>query len=262
MTEKEIVQFFINQNNQMMGWFIAILIGVFSILLVIFGYIQWRLSNVKIEDLKNAIDSEYHLSKIKDFDKKITSLESTVNSYDKRISYLESESKYWGEKIKSLERASDEAINLNNQLINILNNLTETTAQNQQQVQAINQNSLNSLVSIYVTFFTDSITNITISSKLEANQLYAELIKIYTFLQIILNNKPNDQTLKSILTFIIELFIRLHNEKLASNTIDMLKKINNYIIKNDNFKKEELKNEYQKFKEVSIYFTNKKDNAK
>lgn len=108
MTEKEIVQFFINQNNQKMGWFISILIGVFSILLAIFGYIQWCLSKIKIEDLKNAIDSEYHLSKIKDFDKRITSLEKTINNYDKRIVSLENTSKYLDGRIKSLENTSAE----------------------------------------------------------------------------------------------------------------------------------------------------------
>lgn len=40
MTEKEIVQFFINQNNQIIGWFIGIIIGIFGILLAIFGLVQ------------------------------------------------------------------------------------------------------------------------------------------------------------------------------------------------------------------------------
>lgn len=54
MTEKEILQFFINQNNQIIGWFIGIIIGIFGILLAIFGLVQWHLSRVKIDDLKGC----------------------------------------------------------------------------------------------------------------------------------------------------------------------------------------------------------------
>lgn len=232
MTEKEIVQFFINQNNQIIGWFIGIIIGIFGILLAIFGLVQWHLSRVKVDDLKAAINDEYHLSKIKDHDKRIT----------------------------SLEKSSAEVMESNIQLKSLLNDLITTTTQNQQQMQTMNQNSLRSLISIHVTRFTDVVGNILTTTNLSSDQLHLQLTQIQGYLQTILTVTPSDLTLKIILSVITPLFTKLSVENLDPDSSKVLERIYNLILNNDNFKKPSLQNEYKAFIQESEYINTREKN--
>lgn len=229
MTEKEIVQFFINQNNQIIDWFIGIIIGIFSILLVIFGLIQWHLSHVKIDDLKNAINDEYHLSKINNFDERIASLENT----------------------------STQVMKLNVQLEDLLENLMKATTQNQQQIQVMNQNTLNSLSTIYVTLLIDVIGNIITNANLDLKHLELQLTQILGYLQTILDTVPSNETLKIILNTNTSLFMRLQHENLNSNSINTLNQIHRCISKDDRFKNKDLHAEYQSFIRGSEYINTK-----
>lgn len=73
-------------------------------------------------------------------------------------------------------------------------------------MQVISQNSLKSFATTYVTFLTESISNLVVNSKLKANKLYTQLVKVYEYLKIVLTIEQDDQILKNILLLITGIF--------------------------------------------------------
>lgn len=117
MTKEEIIEKLIDQINSDMGIFVSIL----SILVAVFLYFQWSLSDKQIKQMKSDIRQklidDYSIDSISDISKKVSSM-------SQRLGGLENSAKEWrefakkakAESLRSFMRQMDE---LNNRLMNI-----------------------------------------------------------------------------------------------------------------------------------------------
>lgn len=117
MTKEEIIEKLIDQINSDMGIFVSIL----SILVAVFLYFQWSLSDKQIKQMKSDIRQklidDYSIDSISDISKKVSSM-------SQRLGGLENSAKEWrefakkakAESLRSFMRQMDE---LSNRLTNI-----------------------------------------------------------------------------------------------------------------------------------------------